>query len=322
MSDVDGTLEAVSCSETHGYFCEVPVPPPSSLAIGTLLTPWETSTTTAGVGGQYDGQWMRLSVEISEIRELGGDVTDVEERMDPTDASFDYAATYPYMDGYKMCKDPVFADLEAVNDDGVHVTGTVRCDNAGSIGGFFYPTGESLFCPRERGRSRQPGGVLRLRAGVRRARPELRVSRVAQPGARVLGGVWLLQTALPRLHVHDDARARLRPEHAARDGERRAHRGAMQLAAGASHLHGTARLPGGPRRHAHHRLEPPRPRDRGRCALRRAEHARLRRRVEPRRAVPEAAAAAFAAAGAAGAAAVAAAAPRVRPPVLCVDLRV
>ena len=44
--------------------------------------------------------------------------------------------------------------------------------------------------------------------------------------------------------------------------------------------------------------------------------------VEPRRAVPEAAAAAFAAAGAAGAAAVAAAAPRVRPPVLRVDLRV
>ena len=47
------------------------------------------------------------------------------------------------MDGYKTCKDPVFADLEAVNDDGVHVTGTVRCDLAGSIGGLFYPTGEN-----------------------------------------------------------------------------------------------------------------------------------------------------------------------------------
>ena len=118
MSDLDETLEAVSCDETHGYFCEVPVPPPSSLAIGTLLTPWETSTTTAGVGGQYDGQWMRLSVEISEIRELGGDVTDVDERINPTDASFEYEATY--MADYKICKDPVFADLEAVNDDGVH----------------------------------------------------------------------------------------------------------------------------------------------------------------------------------------------------------
>ena len=55
-----------------------------------------------------------------------------------------------------------------------------------------------------------------------------RARAVGVPGlefieSRPLGGVWLLPAALPRLHVHDDARARLRPEHAARDGERRAH---------------------------------------------------------------------------------------------------